>query len=140
MHHRSTGLVFASLWSLAACTSGGGGGGGNNVNDSNVTVTSIAQVFQVLETQDCGEAFNCMSSFTPSTPGETFTGDFGASVSACVTIESNNDMPSMCETEVMAGRMSFSATIATQCVQQTVEPATCADYWSAGPTIPDACN
>src|SRR5579871_4197106 len=100
MTHRFSKLVFASLWSIAACTSGGGGGGGgNNVNDSNVTITSIGQFFSVLETQDCGEAFNCMSSFVPAGSGDTFVGDFGTSVTACVTIESGNDDPSMFETE-----------------------------------------
>ncbi len=46
----------------------------------------------------------------------------------------------MIETEVTAGRMSFDMTVATQCVQQTVEPTSCTDYWNNGPTVPDACN
>jgi hypothetical protein len=99
----------------------------------------VGQFFQVLETQDCNEAFNCASSYMSAGAGDTFSGNFGASTSACVTMESTNDAPDMYQAEVTANRVTFSAAMATTCVQQTVEPMACADYWANGPASPDAC-
>jgi hypothetical protein len=143
MRTRSTKLLLTSLCSLAACVTGGGGGGGgpsNNVDDSGVTITSIAQYFSVIETQDCGEIFNCASSYQSSGSGDTVQSNYGATVADCVAMEDANIyMTSLYVAEVMAGRATFDAMAATQCVQQTVEPMACSDYWNNGPTQPSQC-
>ncbi len=80
-----------------------------------------------------------MSCFTPDGSVDKFAGDFGTSVTDCESLQSRNDMPSVVQSEIQAGKITFSGTAAAQCLSGTTYPA-CATYWSAGPTYATACD
>lgn len=113
-----------------------GSGSGSDPGGGGMTAT---QYITQIETKYCAEAFTCMSSF-PTSTGDTFADEFGASAQACETDSATYEMPAMVESEITAGKIHYDAAAAAQCVAGITAPAACSDFWTNGLDYPAACD
>ncbi|HEV7559537.1 MAG TPA: hypothetical protein VGO00_28870 [Kofleriaceae bacterium] len=117
---------------------GSGSGSDTGSNTPPPAPITVDMFLQQMSMSDCTEAFACMASF-PTTGGDTFAQDFGASVSDCVTMENSYDPPATVASEIAAGKITFDGSAAAACVAG-ITYSTCADYWSTGGDYPVACD
>jgi len=117
---------------------GSGSGSDTGSNTPPPPPITVDMYLQQMVMTDCSEAFTCMASF-PTTSGDTFAQDFGASVSDCVTMESSFNPPAMVESEIAAGKITFDGAAAAACVAG-ITYSTCAAYWTDGGDYPAACD
>jgi hypothetical protein len=125
-----------------APSGGGGDDDGTGPDAGNNTPPpapiTVDMYLQQMVMSDCGEAFTCMASF-PTTSGDTFAQDFGASVADCVTMESSFNPPATVASEIAAGKITYDGSAAAACVAG-ITYSTCADYWNTGGDYPAACD
>jgi len=114
--------------------SGGGSGGGGGG-----TSTGATQFLDQMGHKICDEAFMCKSSF-PTDFGGTFDEVFGTTATQCYTDSLASFDPMKVEQQITAGTIKFNAADAATCLAGLTFPATCADFWQNGPTMPAACD
>jgi hypothetical protein len=129
-------------------TPGGSPGGGSNSNPdpgggnpppSGGGSMTATQYLAAMDMKYCDEAFTCQSSF-PTTTGDTFADEFGASASECYADGAAYDMPAQVEAEITAGKIHFDGAAAAACVAGLMF-GSCTDFWNGtGGTYPTECD
>ena len=91
------------------------------------------------ETDYCAAAFMCQNTF-PNNTGTTFQNAFGNSPTQCQSILNAYDNPTQVETDITAGKITWSATNAQTCLDQLKTfQYSCNSFWNPGANYPNAC-
>jgi hypothetical protein len=114
------------------------GGGGNPPPSGGGSMTAT-QYLAAMDMKYCDEAFTCQASF-PTTTGDTFADEFGASASECYSDSAAYEMPAQVEAEITAGKIHYDAAAAQACVSGLTF-GSCTDFWNGtGGTVPTECD
>ena len=110
------------------------GGPGGNVDPGSL---DIAGYIEQLDTADCGHAFSCESQY-PADATDSFGDLYGSSPQDCLTGDADYDSRGDYADSVDAGRITFDADAAAECLNDLQFPSTCAEYFDSY-DYPQAC-
>ena len=88
----------------------------------------------------CTEQFACKAAWPGDPNGLTFEQVYGATVTDCTTFADNRAEPSAVESEIAANHITFSASLAADCLAGTTYPTDCATFWQSGALYAPACG
>ena len=132
------------LLAVAACTPHVDGTGTKTATLPNGTTgttdpgsLTIQTYIEQLDTADCAHAFGCQAQY-PADADTSFTDAYGSSAQDCVEGDPDFDSRDDYANSVDAGRITFDADAAAECLNDLQFPSSCADYFDSY-DYPQAC-
>jgi hypothetical protein len=101
------------------------GPGTDPVDPGSLTIETF---IEQLDTADCAHAFSCQAQY-PDDEDTSFPDAYGSDAQDCVTGDADYDSRSDYADSVDAGRITFDANAAADCLNDLQFPSTCAAYF-----------
>lgn len=120
--------------------SGSAGSGSGSGSGSAAAPLTASQYLHQRNVALCTEDFACKAAWPGDPGGLSFEQVYGATATDCTTYADARDQPSAVESEIGANHISFSASLAADCLAGTTFPSDCATFWQTGATYAPACG
>ena len=120
-------------------SAGSGSGSGSGSGTGSAAPMTATQYLHARNVKMCDAEFACRPQYPADPNGPTFAQMYGSTVTDCYAFSDNADQPTAVETEITANHISYSATMASQCVTGISFPSDCASFWTNGAIYPASC-